>query len=72
MGGREKGIEGYYYDWFTWCWGNHGQDSVAQRRQVVTLWHLTTLMDSDFNGVCGGLHNMGEYSNHIVFLVKPT
>ena len=27
--------------------GGRGEDSVAHRRQVVTLWHLTTLMNSD-------------------------
>ena len=69
--GREKGIEGYY-DWHTWCWGNHGEDSAAQRRQVVTLWHLTMLMDSDCNGVWGELNSMGECSNHVVFHVKPS
>ena len=25
-GGREKGIEGYY-DWHTWCRGDHEEDS---------------------------------------------
>ena len=29
-------------------WG-HGEESVAQRRQIVNLWHLTTMMDSDCN-----------------------
>ena len=50
--GREKGIQGHY-DWHTWCRGDQGEDSVALRRQIVTLWHLTTLMDSDCNGVWG-------------------
>ena len=36
-------------------WGGHREDSVAQRRQVVTVWHLTMLMDSDFSGVWGDL-----------------
>ena len=53
-------------------WGKVGEDSVAQRRQLVTLWHLTMLMDSDFNAVWGGLDNTGECSNHIVFHVKPS
>ena len=53
-GGREKWIEGYY-DWYTWCWRHHGEDSIPQRRQVVTLWHLTTVMDGDFSGVWGDL-----------------
>ena len=51
--------------------GDHGEDSVDQRRQVVPLWHFTTLMDSDCNGVWRGLDNMDECSNHIVFHVKP-
>ena len=66
-GDREKGIEGYY-DWHIRCEGYHRTNSVAQRRKIVTLWHLTTLMDSDCNGVSGGLDNMGECSNHIVFM----
>ena len=28
--------------------------AVQQRRQVVILQHLTTLIDSDYNGVRGG------------------
>ena len=52
--GREKGNEGYY-DWHTWCGRDHEEDSVAQRRQIVTLGHLTTLMDRDCNGMGGGL-----------------
>ena len=51
--------------------GGHGEDSVAQRGQVVSLWHLTTLMNSDFNGVWE-LDNMGDCSNHNVFHVKPS
>lgn len=31
--------------------------------QTVNQWHLTTLMDSYFNGAWGGLGNMGECSN---------
>ena len=38
--------------------------TVAQR-QIVTLWHLTTLMDSDCNRVWGGHDNMGKRNNHI-------
>ena len=34
--------------------GGHREDSVAQRRQVVILCHLTMLMDSDCNTVWGG------------------
>ena len=29
------------------------REGLAQRRQIGTLWHLTTLMDSDCNGVWG-------------------
>ena len=69
--GKEKGIVGYH-DWGAWCVWGHWEDSVAQRRQIGTLWHLATLMDSDCNEVWGGgLDNMGECSNHIVFLVTP-
>ena len=31
--------------------GGHGENIVAQRREIVNLWHLTTLMDSDCIGV---------------------
>ena len=65
LGGREKGIEGYY-DWHTWH-GGHGEDSVAQRRQIVNVWHLTTLIDSDCNGVWSRCDNVGERGYHIVF-----
>ena len=65
VGMGEKGIE-RYYDWHTCYRGDHEEDSWAQRRQVVTLWHLTTLMGSDCNGVHGGHDNMGECNNHIV------
>ena len=34
--------------------GVHRVGCATQRRQVVILQHLTTLMDSDCNGVCGG------------------
>ena len=34
--------------------GGHGEGCATQRRQVGILQHLTTLMDSDCNGVCGG------------------
>lgn len=32
---------------------DHGENSVAQRRQLVDLWHLA-LMDSDYIGVWVG------------------
>ena len=36
------------------CGGEgHGENTVAQRIQVVSL-HLTTVMDSDCNGIWGG------------------
>ena len=66
MGREGEGGRGVF-DSHTWRLGNHGEDSVAQRRQVVTLWHPTALMDSDCNGVCGGLDNMDECRSHIVF-----
>ena len=69
--GGGEGTEGYC-DWYTQCRGGHREDSVAQRRHVLTLWHLTTLMDSDFSGVREGLDNMGECSNHNVFHMKPS
>ena len=55
--------------WCVWC---HREDSVAQRRQIGTLWHLTTLIDGDCNALWVGLNNKGECNNHIVFLVKPS
>ena len=39
--------------------GGHREGCTTQRRQVVTLQHLTTLMDSDCKGVCGGDLIMG-------------
>ena len=47
-GGR-RGLRGIMFS--THGVGGHGADSVAQRRQIVCLWHLTTLMDSDCIGV---------------------
>ena len=47
--------------------GDHGENSVAQRRHIVDLWHLAGLMDSDCIGDGWGLDNMGKCSNHIVF-----
>jgi len=46
--------------------GDHREDSVEQRRQVVTLRHLTTLMDSDCNEAWRGLDNMGGCSDRSV------
>ena len=55
-GGRRelKGIMIGIHD----VWGDYGEDSVAQRGQIVTLWHLTTVMDSDCNVVWGRHDNM--------------
>ena len=50
-GGR-RGLRGIMFS--THGVGNHGENSVAQRRQIVNLWHLTTLMDSDCDGVWVG------------------
>ena len=47
--GRRRGLRGIMFS--THGVGDHGEDSVAQRRQTGTLWHLTILMDSDCNGV---------------------
>ena len=49
--------------------GDHGENSVAQSRHIVDLWHLAALMDSDCIGYGWGLDNMGKCSNHIVFHV---
>ena len=49
--------------------GVHREGSIAQRRQVVTLQHLTTLMDSDCNGVCGeGLGEGGSLVTIMFFM----
>ena len=45
----------------------HGENSVAQRRDIAQLWQLAALMDSDCSGVWGGLDNIDNCSNHIVF-----
>ena len=42
---------------------------ATERRQVVILQHLTMLMDSDCNGVCGGTWGSGEPSKHNVLHV---
>ena len=49
-GGR-RGLRGIMFS--THGVRGHRENSVAPRRQIVTLWHLTTLMDSDYNGVLG-------------------
>ena len=50
-GGR-RGLRGIMFS--THGVGDHGENSVAERSQIVNLWHLTTLMDSDCIGVCVG------------------
>ena len=52
--GREMGLRGIMFS--THGVGDHGENSVAQRRQIVnlTLWHLTTLMGSDCIGIWVG------------------
>ena len=50
-GGR-RGMRGIMFS--THGVGDHGENSVAQRRHIVNLWHLTTLMDSDCIGVWVG------------------
>ena len=49
-GGR-RGLRGIMISIYGVC-GVTG-NSTAQRR-LATQWHLTTLMDSDFNAVLGG------------------
>ena len=34
--------------------GDHGENSVSQRRDIVDLWQLAALMDSDCIGVWVG------------------
>ena len=50
-GGR-RGLRGIMFT--THGMGHHGKNSIAQRRHVVDLWYLTTLMDSDCIGVLVG------------------
>ena len=48
-GKKKEGITISMYS----VWGGTGR-AVQQRRQVVILQHLTMLMDSDCEQVCGG------------------
>ena len=50
-GGR-RGLWGIMFS--THGVGGYRENSVAQRRPTVNLWHLTTLMDSDCIGVWVG------------------
>ena len=45
-----RGLRGIMFSTHGVC-GGHWEDSVAQRRQIANLCHLTTLMDSDCNGL---------------------
>ena len=47
-GGR-RGLRGIMFS--THGVGDHGENSVAQKRHIVDLWHLAALMDSDCTGV---------------------
>ena len=58
MGGKEgirvgKKEGGIMISMYNVSWG-HREGCATQRRQVVIPQHLTTLMDSDYNGVSGG------------------
>ena len=50
-GGR-RGLRGIMFS--THGVGYHGENSVAQRRHTVDLWHLAALMDSDCIGLWVG------------------
>ena len=50
-GGR-RGLRGIMFS--THGVGDHGENSVSQRRDIVDLWQLAALMDSDCIGVWGG------------------
>ena len=63
-GGR-RGLRGIMFS--THGVGDRRENSVAQRRHIVTLWHLAALIDSDCNGVWRVHDNMGKCSNHIIF-----
>ena len=57
--GRYGGKRGMMISTYNVGVEGHKEGSIAERRQVVTLYHLTTLMNSDCNGVCGGDLIMG-------------
>ena len=50
--GKKKG--GITISMYSVCVGGDREGCATQRRQVVILQHLTNLMDSDCEGVCGG------------------
>ena len=50
-GGR-RGLRGIMFS--THGVGDHGENSVAQGRDLVELWQLAALMDSDCTGVWVG------------------
>ena len=72
--GGSRGLRGIMIGTLNNLGAGHREDSIACGRQVVTLLHLTTLIDSDCNGggVRGGLDNMGECCNQNVAHVKPS
>ena len=49
-------------------WGHPREGCATQRRLVVILQHLTTLMDSDCIGVGGGLAEGGSLVNIMFFI----
>ena len=49
-------------------WG-HAEGCATQRRQVVILQHLTTLMDTDCDRVCGGGLGQGGNLVNIMFFM---
>ena len=50
--GRRRGLRGIMFG--THGVGDHRENSVAQRRQIVDLWQLAALMDNDCIGVWEG------------------
>ena len=52
--------------------GEHGENSVAQRRHIVDLWCLAALMGSDCIGVRVQLSNMVNVLTTLFFHVKPS
>ena len=64
-GGKKK--EGIMISMYS-AWG-HREGCATPRRQAVILQHLTTLMDSDCEGVCGRDLVKGVPSKHHVLSV---
>ena len=53
-------------------WGIHGENSVSQRRDIVDLWQVATLMDSDCIGYGGNLIIWVNVVTTLFFHVKPS